>query len=204
MARRRTKRDQHNNPALTHGQLRALIPGGSVNAHRARRDEIEIETRAATEGGTALITGEVVSTAVRKLMARGLITLEEFTAAQSFIRDHDLAYASCVNTLAAVHVDCSGDGTGAMRRKAYHSQRFQNARALLRSQMSRVAEAAIIENPDGGIDANFTAIGADVLPGLSKQEQRAAGQGCLVMVIRELAVIYGARNAGRTRIGSHG
>jgi hypothetical protein len=200
MVKRRRKRNQHNNPALTHSQLQALIPGGSVNKHRASRDEIEVETRAATEGGTAMIAGEYVSTAIRKLLARGAITLEEASAAHSFLRDHDLAYASCVNTLNAVQVDCSGSGTGGIDRKLHHAQRFQNARAQLRSQMFRIAQAAILENSDTGIDASFTGIGAEMLPGFSKQEQRAAGQGCLVMVCRELAVIYGARNPDRSRI----
>src|SRR5208337_984064 len=126
MAKRRRKRNQHANPALTHSQLQALIPGGSVNKHRARRDDIEIETRAASEGGVSMIAGEYVSTAIRKLLQRGAITLEEASAAHAFLRDHDLAYASCVNTLSAVQVDCSGDGTGGIDRKIHHAQRFQN------------------------------------------------------------------------------
>jgi hypothetical protein len=200
MAKRRRKRNQHNDPALTHSQLQMLIPGGSVNKHRARRDEIEIETRAATEGGTAMIAGEYISTAVRKLMARGAVTLEEHTAVQNFIRDRDLAYASSTNALAAIQVDCNGDGTGGMERKVHHSLRFEHARAWLHSQMFRVAQAGILDDGDADIGRGFTAIGADMLPGYSKQEQLAAGQGCLVMVIRELAVIYGARNPDRSRI----
>jgi hypothetical protein len=201
MAKRRRKRNQHNKQALTHAQLRALIPGGAVNAHRAKRDDIDLETRALSDAGNALVTGEIVNTPVRKLLMQKAITLGEAWAAQAFKFDFDAAYASCVNPLSAVFVDGgSGDGTGAANRRLEHAQRYRKARAHLRSEMYRVAEAAILELPDSGIEATYTGIGREMLPDASVQEQRAAGKACLVLVIRELAVVYGQRNPNRSHI----
>ena len=145
MPKRRRRRRGREIP-LTEDQRRALIPGGPVNPHRAGRDTIDIEIRATSEKGSTLVTGERVSTPIRKLLQQDHITLEEASAAQLFLCDHDIAYASCINPLAAVLVDgSSGDGTGGLERRIHHGSRFKKARAWLRSEMARIAEAAILE-----------------------------------------------------------
>lgn len=213
MVKRRRKRNAANSPALTHealnrlnkAQRQALIPGGPVNPSRAARDEILIETRADTEDGRALITGETVSTPVRKLFEAKLITTEQLHAAQLFQRDHDIAYAACINPLAAVYVDSSGSGaaTGTLKglqRRAHHGLKFQRARAFLGQELSRVALAAIVESPEAGIEPSFTAIGADTLVGCSKQEQRSGGRDAVIRACRMLALFYGVQNPDKRRI----
>jgi hypothetical protein len=66
--------------------------------------------------------------------------------------------------------------------------------------MASIAAAAILQHASAGNDVSYTAIGADLLPGASQQEQRAAGKGAVVLMLRELAVFYGRRRPRRTRI----
>ncbi|MFZ1106826.1 MAG: hypothetical protein WAN43_00575 [Rhodomicrobium sp.] len=203
-ARRRKKAAMQS--TQTEDERLALIPGGPVNSHRAARDQIDLEDRAATDRGTALIVGQIVSTPVRKLLLAGHVSLEEAAAAHLFARDHDAAYASSSNPLAGLSAACARVDGGVvdraviMERKAHHGIRFRRASQHLRSEMASIAAAAILHHVGAANDAGYGAIGADLLPGASQQEQRAAGKGAVVLMLRELAVFYGRRRPRKTRI----
>ena len=186
----------------------ALIPGGPVNSHRAARDQFDLEDRAATDRGTALIVGQIVSTPVRKLLMQGHVSLEEAAAAHLYARDHDAAYASSSNPLGSLSAACTrvdggvADPSARMERKAHHGPRFRRASQHLRSEMASIAAAAILRHAGVGNDAGYAAIGSDLLPGASQQEQRAAVKGAVVSMPREIAVSYGRRRPRKTRIRS--
>ena len=66
MRRKRPHRKRHGDQPLTEDQRAALIPAGRVNEFRAAHGGgVVIETRAASEKGAAMVTGEKVSTPVR-------------------------------------------------------------------------------------------------------------------------------------------
>ena len=190
----------------TEAERIALIPGGPVNPHRAARDQIDLEDRAATDLGIALVTGEIVSTPVRKLLMQGHVSLEEAAAAHQFAKDHDAAYASSSNPLGSLSAACTrvdggdADPASRMERKAHHGLRFRRASQHLRSELASIANAAILMHVGAANDAGFTSVGADLLPGASQQEQRAAGKGAVVLMLRELAIFYGRRRPRRMRI----
>lgn len=186
---------------LTHDQGLALIPGGAVSAQRGIQDEIGLETRSSTKKGSPIVTGQYVSTPIRKLLQADLITLEEAAAAWTYERHHDVAYASGTNPLAALQVDGGGGpGEGVIERKAHHGLMLRKVNMRLGSECAAIAMAAVLGRPGKNIDSSYTAIGADLLPFSSKQEQRAAGKGALVLTLRFLAEIYGKRNPRKTHI----
>ena len=187
--------------ALTDEQRLGLIPGGPVNPHRAARSEIVIETRAMTERGAEITTGQRISSPVHRLYLQGVITLEEASAAQLFQIDHDSAHAGCKSPLAAVLVDSRGDGTGGIDSRLDHAGRFRDARAHLCPELARIADAAILILPESGIDPTLTGIGASVLPDASRQAQREVGRGFLVVICRALAQFYGRRKRQYSRRG---
>ena len=191
---RRHGKRPHRRPAsaaVTPDQREAMIPCGAVNTHRARRNEIDIETREFSQRGTPITTGQVVSTPVRRLFAQGVITEEQFSAAQLFQIDFEKAYLSCQNPLAAVQVDARGDGTGASDNRLHHALRFQKARAYLRPRLTRIADAAILSDPGCGIDPTFTAIGAIYcLVAASRRSQQDAGRKAVARVCKKLAGFY--------------
>lgn len=183
-ARRRKKAAMQT--SQTEAERLALIPGGPVNPHRAARDRIDLEDRAATDRGTALIVGQIVSTQVRKLLMQNHISLEEAAAAHLFAKDHDAAYASMSNPLAALSAACTRvdggvvDRAAVMERKAHHGLRFRRASQHLRSEMASIAAAAILQHAGAGNDVSYTAIGADLLPrriaaGAARRRQRGRG-----------------------------
>ena len=195
-ARRRKKAAMQT--SQTDAERIALIPGGPVNPHRAARDQFDLEDRAVTDRGTALIVGQIVSTPVRKLLMQGHVSLEEAAAAHLYARDHDAAYASSSNPLGSLSAACTrvdggvADPSARIERKAHHGPLFRRASQHLRSEMASIAAAAILRHAGVGNDAGYAAIGSDLLPGASQQEQRAAGKGAVVLMLRELAVFYGA------------
>ena len=191
--RRRNSARAGNRGGPTEKQRLGLIPGGPVNPHRAARSEIVIETRAMTERGAEITTGQRVSSPVHRLYLQGVITLEEASAAQLFQIDHDSAHAGCKNPLAAVLVDSRGDGTGGIDSRLDHAGRFRDARAYLCVELAGIADAAILARPETGIDPTLTGIGASVLPDASRQAQREVGRGLLVVICRSLAQFYGRR-----------
>ncbi len=192
MSRRRRKHPSHHAAGvLNEEQRRALIPGGAVNPHRARRDEIRIETRALTARGAEIVTGERVIDAVRRLLLQGDITQQQADAARRFQNDHELAYESGVNTLAAVLVDSrrkSGDGAIF---KLQHAQQFQKARAFLGRPLDEIAMALILAHSDSGIAPTLTGAGGSVLRRSPPQGQREAGRALLVVICQRLEAFYG-------------
>lgn len=176
---------------LTEAQRLALIPGGSVNPHRARRDDIALETRALTEAGGIAVTGEYVSTPVKKLLSLGEITLDVAFAALLYQTDHDTAYASFANALAGVFVNGGKrGGTGGMDTKLAHGQRFQKARACLSPSFATIADAAILCLPNQPIEPSFKGIGAFLRPGAPARSQQESGKTALMLLCQELARIY--------------
>ena len=184
----------------TDAQRLALIPGGPVNPHRAARSELVIETRAMTERGAEITTGQRVSSPVHRLYSQGVITHEEAGAAQLFLIDHDSAHAGCKSPLAAVLVDSRGDGTGGLANRLDHAGRFRDARAHLSPLLAEIADGAILFRPDAEIGSTLTGIGASVLPAASRQTQCAVGQGLLVIICRTLAQFYGRRQRQDSRM----
>jgi hypothetical protein len=152
---------------------------------RAQHDEIDVELRSKRAGGAAAVSGDFVSTQVRKLLEQGVITNEEADAATFFRTDHDLAFASCRSSLCASIGSSSGTGSSDMEEKFFHASRFRQAQQWLRPNLFRIAEAAILGS------ASFTTLGAMMLPRAQNQDHIAAGKTMLAITIIELLGFYG-------------
>lgn len=189
--RRRKHPPRHAAGVLNEDQRRALIPGGPVNPHRAKRDEIRIETRALTARGAEIVTGERVIDAVRRLLLQGEITQEQANAARRFQNDHELAHESGVNTLAAVLVDSRRKGGDGPIFKLQHAQQFQRARAFLGRPLDQIAMALILQHPDSEIAPTLAGAGGSVLRRSTQQGLRGAGSALLVVICQRLEEFYG-------------
>jgi hypothetical protein len=177
--------------ALTEQQRLALIPTGPVTPARSAHGDIEVEIAASTERGEAIVMRQRSVSAVHKLLDQGLITLHEASAAHHFQIDHDGAYTSSANVLAAIRIDNAGSGEGAALRRVEQGARFRGALAYLRDELGRVALNGICGSVDQRVAGVYQSIGEDILPTCSASEQRAAGKGALILAIRGLARYYG-------------
>ena len=191
-----TRRRNHKKPAKKHSgdiplrddQKIALIPGGPVSAQRSERNEFDLEIRGTTTKGAAIVTGQIVSTLVRKLVAQDVITQIEAGAADLYERDHAIAYLSGSNPLASLVVDGGGGDPGdAMQRKAFHGNRFRSVNNTLGAHLSGIAAAALLH------DASFTNLGARLFPESPRQEQAVAGKAVFVVMLKRLTEIYEER-----------
>lgn len=206
--RRRHHRSRHK-PAVANAGAVELIPAGPVPEAQAGR--VEVETVAMGEHNNALVTRQVVSTPVRRLLATGMIGAEHAAAAQRFSDDYELAYSALTNPLAKIQVDSEGGGGSifaAMAHRAQHGLMFAEAEMFLRARISRVLKSLVLSRshrdarasaPETGIEASFGAIGAEFLPGASARDQRAGGRAIAVLTLMEAADFYERANLAERR-----
>ena len=191
MSRRRHRKGQHGQQRETQAQLVALIPAGPVNAQQARR--VEVEQVAVGDNKNVLVTREVVSTPVRKLFGLGYITASEVGAAVRFREDYETAFLTSRNPLEAVQVDSkgrTGEIHGAMLYRASAAIRFHDAEAALGPRILAIVRALVLGDDEAGVGRSFTAVGADMAPSASRQEQMALGRGAGIIALQHLAWTY--------------
>lgn len=177
--------------------LAALIPSGAASTHRAKHDELVVETIAKTRCGQPMVTRQSLSTPLRKLLDQAVIGEAEAEAAAMLRFDHDFSVASQTGSRFEPGVDGGGNGATAMERRIYHLGRLRGAMGFLGGELSRIAWVAIIERPLIDIAGTFRALGEDCLPGEHKPVVLGAGKALLVVTCRELAVFYGLKQQRR-------
>jgi hypothetical protein len=192
MTRRRRKRtySQHQ---LTEEQKLALIPAGPVPAAQACR--VEVETVALGNEARVLITRQVVSTPVRRLLAAGCITVAEETAAARFRDDYEAAYEGSRNPLERVQVDGQsggGDIHGAMFHKVRAAMRFDAAEHTLGPHLTRILRQIVLQEVDAETSRSFAAIGAEMAPNVANSRlHHEIGRGAAIIALQQLAWVYG-------------
>jgi hypothetical protein len=201
----RRRRNYKKRPRLTDEQGRALIPGGPVDARGARRGRLALEVRAATDKGTPLVMGQVVSTPVRKLFDEGNIAEPQIHAVSRYVNDHDTAYAGMKNPLAALHVDGGTPGAGdGMEHRAECGARFRACNKYLGPRLTDIAAALILEHPNAQTGPSYVGAGALCLPNANRDDQRAAGRATLSLVTQEIAYFYGSGARHPRKRTAHG
>ena len=203
MSRRRRsspRRRDHAAHQMTEAQMVACIPAGGVSAQQVARVEIETVTTGLNKN--VLVTRQVVSTPIRKLMEAGLITSTEFGAAVRWREDYEQAFLTSRNPLECVQVDGErggGDINAAMFHKSLCEIRFYEIKDALSPSAARLLCAIVLEDPDAGVGATFTAIGAEIRPGISARQQQEAGKGRAVEALRQLTQLYVRHCLGKTQ-----
>ena len=194
MSRRRRsspRRRDHAHHPMSEAQLVACIPAGGVSAQQMARVEIETVTTGLNKN--VLVTRQVVSTPIRKLMEAGLITSTEFGAAVRWREDYEQAFLTSRNPLECVQVDGEsggGDINTAMFHKALCAIRFQDAEAALGPKNALILRTIVLEEREGGWSASFTAIGSQIAPAMQSRQQQDVGRGASIVALQHLAWIY--------------
>ena len=195
MTRRRphhTRKHRHPNlsPAelLTHEQQQALIPAGPSNLRQRLQRPVDLEARGKSEAGATLVTGEIVSSVIRRLYQQGEITSSECWAGGKYQADHDIAFCSMANPLGALHVDSGGGpGDGGITRRIHHATQFRRATEALGPELAQIAKAVILE--DSG-SASFYGVGTFLAPHAGINKRRDIGKDAVIQVLRKLDAFY--------------
>jgi DNA-binding transcriptional ArsR family regulator len=171
-----------------------MIPAGAVNVRQSAR--VEVESVAVGERKNVLVTRQVVSTPLRKLLEAGLITTDVVGVAVQYREDYESAFQTSRNPLEVVQVDGergTGNIHGAFLHKAHAAIRYHDARALLPPFVADILRRLVLEENAG--PWSFAAIGAEVAPLIRQREQHEMGRDRATFALQMLEWAYdqGAR-----------
>ena len=171
-----------------------MIPAGAVNSRQAAR--VEVENVALGENKNVLVTRQVVSTPLRKLLEAGLVTQDMVGIAVQYREDYESAFMTSRNPLEVVQVDGergTGNIHGAFLHKAKAAIRYSDARAMLPPFVADILRKLVLE--DGAGPWSFAALGAEVAPMIRPREQHEMGRDRAVFALQMLEWGYdqGAR-----------
>ncbi len=192
-----SKKRQPYNPAkamavrkLTEPQLETMIHGGPVTKELRQHEDVITEVIDKTSDGFPLAVRQMIATPVRRLLEQEAVDIAGVFGATMLRYDHDIALYNRMSGKWEMRVDGGRSGVTDMEKRVFHASRMRDAFTHLGHELGQIAWLSIIERPLGDLKATHTSVGQSLLPKGTNVEQRGAGKGTLVIVVRELARYY--------------